>query len=265
MVFTILLLLGMMNSSVAMEAIGIPANSENNPFFSVVPSAPCGQCMNTEQILDVLKSKDVISKDFKCERPDNLQESFVKNIDAKSIANERAKIVKIHRSLRVLDGVKTSNLLQEEIMKIYTDHLSKCDPSVEAFVNDCLSECIKPKYQSVLEVKPWKTSENLNNAFWLMGRYDRDDLVGLVVGVVIFSFIIPARFFAFDRYLIPSYCLHKGLFAHTDSKQCKCHDKPNETFRCAYRLIHLGIGLLFFLYSFRNMVPRFFDFFFHLY
>jgi hypothetical protein len=295
MLFLILLLLGIMSSSFGMilgpkvntesivlsQTIGVAASSDNNPFVppndpdyfnrynqGSIPSAPCNNCLQNDEIFKRLKSKNLISKDFQCNNNDNVQELLGKAIDEKSIANERMQVVAIFNELNNLDLPAP---LKRNIEIIYGAHLKKDLPSINEFVIESVGR-VKSFYQADLppKVAPWTISDNLNNALKLI----HSDVYSDGGGIVSLSFVsvIASTLFPFlninlaipilnINMAIPAYCFFKGLLAHSGEKyqwsQCKCHNKENNTFKCAYRWIYIGVGLLFLIRTYSLFLPFF--------
>lgn len=281
----IVLLLGMMKIFFSMEPI--PADINNNPFINnrlvvgsasipMMATAPCNGCVQNDEIIAILKNKNLIPKDFEKNNTD-LQILFSNALDQKAISNQKAQLAKVYQTVKDSDKFFQ---LGESVDNIYEKYLSKEDNiNINEFLNECL---LLVNSGNKNKSKPWTLSENLNNAFGLI-YHDINDLVFewsfrkimfsycSFVGFLFLAIFMPQlvhknSFIA----LFSSFSLYKGLFAHSaDVKNiyvsknnsfkkyekdtqstCICHNKENNTLKCAYRLIYCGLGSLLFFYIF---------------
>ncbi len=278
----IVLLLGMMKIFFSMEPI--PADINNNPFINnrlvvgsacipMMATAPCNGCVQNDEIIAILKNKNLIPKDFE-KNNTNFQTSLLNALGQKAISNQKAQLASVYQTVKDSDNFVE---LAQKVDNIYKNYLEKEDNvNINEFLHECL---LLVNSGNKNKSKPWTLSQNLNNAFSLICN-DIDSLIFkwsstkagltycLFVGCLISAVMAPR--FSKNCFIASSVLcsFYKGLFSHSayvtyvpkSSSQrniigntqsiCPCHNKENNTFKCAYRWIYCGLGSLLFLYIF---------------
>lgn len=290
MCIAIVLLLGIMNIFFAMERIPADSGNnpfvmDQQVFFRIepacIPLQPTAPCIENDNITDditaLLIKNGLLSKDYKFEtNKPNWKKSFKEALDQKSIANQKKQLADLYKILK-----EKSSLLghKDDVDEIYERYLTQENGcTVEQFVGECIA--LISHDDNKIKNKPWTLSENLNNAFGLIyndvnNLFFKWSLEKVTLGY--FSFVGFFGLLIFMPKLLHKnsfmalfafFSFYKGLFVHSapvtyvpkSSSQkkvtgdtqsiCPCHNKENNTLKCAYRLIYCGLGSLLFLYIF---------------
>lgn len=243
------------------------------------PTAPLIENDNiTDDITAVLIKNGLLSQDYKFEaNKPNWKKSFKKALDQKSIANQKKQLADLYEVFKEKPSLLGHKDAVDEVYKRCLTQENGC--TVEQFFDECI--ILISHDHNKIKNKPWTLSENLNHAFGLIHE-DINNLVfdwdfkKITLGYVscvgfIFLAIFKPRLVHKNSFiaLVSFFSLYKGLLAHsapvtyvprsssqkkiigdTQKSICQCHNKKNNTLKCAYRLIYCGLGSLLFLYIF---------------
>lgn len=286
MCIAIVLLLGMTNMFFAMERI--PADSDNNPFIQnnltsmspaciplQQPTAPCNSCVQNDEIIVLLKNKNLLTSDFRIATDTSNLKSLEEALEQKSIANQKKKLADLYKVLKKKLSLLGHKDAVDDIYQKYIRKENNCD--IKEFINE-LFALISPDDKQIKN-ESWTLSENLNNAFGLIYKDVNNLVFDWYYKKVVFAYFSFLGFLFLATFksrlvhknsfiaLFSSFCFYKGLLAHSahaayvskgigkqyelgPERSCPCHNKKNNTLKCAYRLIYCGLGSLLFLYIF---------------